>query len=408
MKDQTRAKIELRRYIDSMGEDVPLDWHNYQEGAMFETHCVFCGQTHNGHEVYLIDPVTSTKKELGVHSCNDCNNHVANMLAIEYGYGEVSDIPYKGEGIDTSHIDEEEIRDARLSKFLYELKFFAGIYKYYTHLDHSTDRYVDKQQNIRCAFCDRSVLHKSSDANWRTIETPVEGVDYITGGKVYICEVCDKKDLINKAMAKAFNTGLWIKIKCDSCKNEYRVTAEAKQIMNDDDAYSCYSCTYHALNNMPNGDIRYMAENHYPREDTPTRFKPMNCGCCYKPFYLDLTMSVKHIMDKYVVKRGKEEIILCKSCADLGFKKFLLQKFLYQFTDSRRFYIVILPMSKVDALRQNWIYEIVKLDPKKGAEVLSRSYVIENEKIYNVLLMANDYCWNIIRGDQPELWDTKE
>lgn len=395
-------KSSLELYLDSYGKDIPSSWGDYVAGGMFADLCVFCGKTHNDHEVFRLDPILDEKREVKVFCCNECSQKIEQMIRYNYPLNSPTDIDYM----------DEQAKNSRWHRLISGLQFNEDVYKYYTHLRPSRDYYAVQTYN-RCYVCNNLQTLPEESNTWNTIDVPVTNSTRLSGGKVWICFECELKltdiDLVYDMLIKTRNL---VKHKCCSCEQYYYVDSlehEVRVARNQGRAikveWLCPECTYNQIDILEPGDFLYLAEND---AEVQERFVPMlrdkqldECYGCELNFFMDLSISRDYL---YIIHSIHDQII-CEGCNTAGKKSFLLDPYVYKFID--KIFIQLKHGDRVN-VDDYWDYTVVKFARgKHECEILFLGVTEESEGD-EAIAIAMDEIYTKLYGDQQELWDKKD
>lgn len=395
-----RRRRELDRYIDSLGEELPIDFHEFISGALMQNRCIFCEDEHQGYMVYKMEPVNSTAKDMGIHACLDCAQHVEALLQREYDINtrQLDDITGPSE-------DEEKIalRD-RLMK-IENLTFDPDVYMFLVHHKPNADRFITDTCN-RCYIC--RAIHPShrldfayTDDDWQTIEVPVTLDGTLASGKVWVCDQCqDDIGNVNEIYEDHVWSGNLFPCTCDSCKDKYYINKEEwayrETFTQYKPAWLCTECAYLYLDNLEDNHWLFLEDNRSPRHDVMHRFITQPCSACARSFYLDLMITSDHLRIRNFVR---ENFVICEACASEGVKSFLLHEYTFNFQNN----IYIRMMREQEETQ--WDFSTIILRPgKSGLDQVFAGRTEESDPV-EAVLVAMEETRLLFHGSQKELWD---
>lgn len=401
--NEARRKKYLRKYVDSNGSEVPVDYQDYIPGGAKEKECVFCEDWHMNNKVFTWDPIEGkVARDLQIHSCDQCDMHVQVMLKQSFGREvEFDQEPLNfGQGYNarTIHFGEED----RLNDIINNLRFVDDAFQYYVHLNSNKDIYIQNDENNSCYVCgNRERGHPTmAYATWATIDVPVKRDNQLNGGKVFLCpkhEAAIENEFINVRGIEHLYTHFLIleKIKkavCTNCEATYYLTAEEAKSRNTDAQYVCPECALEAIDNTVDSDWLYSEKSKPARSYPPDRHLEQVCDTCGSCFFVDLMIDYKWLSNYHL--SGKK--ILCNTCIINGVKDFLEHLLVYNHHDN--VYI------KMIFNKYGWEYDIIRISRTSSSLEYLHKCKTDETDIAEAVAVAYHEVTLLFHGVQKELW----
>lgn len=288
----TKAKraAYLRRYINSLGVELPPDYGEYEEGSIFQRECVFCAEPHNNIPVYRYEPIGQVREATGCHACNDCSDMTNTMVRDNYPQLFSEDVD-QGRTID---FDESDWGNRRYKINLYNTtQQFDNTVKHY--LVHKSD------PNLQCYFCGQRAVTVDEE-----LLVPVTDSHELSGGRVKICQSCN-----NELWEGAKDPQQDLEQKCSYCGGVYLVTRDEfdrRHLNKTVGKHMCPECTYGGI---VQEQSKFSPLNDKVNESEPFfRFVYKSCNVCGTSFSIDLTLLHSKLIQIHEFKQG----IRCLLC----------------------------------------------------------------------------------------------
>lgn len=398
-----RCEIERKRYLASLGEEIPVDYNHFKLGNQKQDLCIFCEDPHDGIE--LLQYTWSRSGEgTETYLCAECNQHVETMLR-EDNNDEYSSFADKGfepkeriNPADTALSDENK----KITDLLANLKFSEDVYKYYRHVNPNEDSYVDNQQSDRCYIC--SKIDRGSRANayakppWGTIQVPIDVSNIMVGGHLWICVDCEKRvsERFGDKLESIYSHHMLLqnieRLTCPICRQYYYITKEEADSRKgfSELQYMCSECAY---------DATVMQAEHwlFSYEAIPPRTAPLErwigrtCKVCKEVFFVD-AFATHESLERYHLVGST---CYCTSCVKNGIKKALEGELIFNHHDM--VYI------RLRADNKYWKYKIIRLIPKESKFENLQSGSLNVSNIALAVSIAFKEVDRLFYGEQSEL-----
>ena len=341
MVTKTQRVAYLRRYLNSLGAELPPDHTDFQEGAIFGRECLFCNEPHSGAPVFKYHPIQQTRQSTGCHACNECDTLIMPMIKKEYPqlFSEDVDI---GKTVD---FEEGDWGNRQYKINLYNTtEEFDNTVKHY--LIHKSDPL------LKCYFCGNKAVTVD-----RTLKVPVSDSHILDGGRVKVCESCSSELWNNE------DSNVHIQSKCSYCGAGYLVKRDEfdrRHLNRTVGKHMCPECTY---NGIVQEQSKFSVLNDITNENEPYyRFIHKNCDICREPIVLDLTLLHSKLIQIHSIENSRG--IRCHLCYIFKIKDVKTQ-ILTSFND---LYVMVYKLDK------NWTYKLSKIVNNEEKVLLKPSF----------------------------------
>lgn len=266
--------VFLERYINSLGNEIPADYEDYQSGNSMGKYCPLCSEYHDRLPFMQYFPYDVPFRERlvkQVHLCSSCTAIIEkNLLPVLFNL--VEDPTFEKTAL-------------KIQTFNNGSRFGSDVASYLSHLDIVTDTYA-KIPLKRCYFCETILAGEKTSF---VLRVPMDAETTIVEGSIYVC----KKHYQMLDLTVQNNYYL---TNCVECKKEYFITASEydARVMSGSvtQQHYCGQCAYHKINELVPYDPLYLQENAGPIRETPMRrFLSKVCFACQQTFFLDLTID---------------------------------------------------------------------------------------------------------------------
>lgn len=382
----TRRSRTLTDYVDSLGSDLPPDYHYHQIGGVHQDECVFCLASHNNsYRVYKIEALKIERKDIEVWACSDCGLAIDAMILENYNSEWMQIVDTKS----GNYTKDSLKRFAAVSEALRNNAFTNDVALYYMRHNPKKDVFIENNTHLKCYRCD-DYVKGDIGKGWFPARVPVSNSLHLTGGLVRFCAQCWE----NNPLTETQNLANVAEAECTKCKSMYTLdSAELEYRVNrrvTDGVMLCPECAYRQIDAMDKLSPFFAEENESPRILVMLRFVQCECSLCKSTINVDLMMTEKFLKNRFIAEQAKFIKVLCTKCAP--FKDFLnSQPNTVKFSDT----IVI---------TFNWenkgfyIYQL----KDRGINLLLSE--ITKEKESELVCLAFYRTENLIFGKQGKLW----
>lgn len=370
--NKTGRVAYLQRYVNSKGVELPPDYDDFKEGAIFGRECVFCQHPHTLMPVFKFDPISEIRTATGTSCCDTCNGVIDTMIRLEY-----RQIWEEQHSADKNvDFDEKDWgnRGYKLNLYNTNEQFDRTVESYITH----------KCKVLRCYFCG-----ESADTEDPEIFVPVDTSPTLQGGKIKVCQKKCYDDIWEGSKADSVH----IHQKCSYCSSTYTITREEFDVRMETGTvgkHMCPECSYAGtVKEQEDGTVlcaTLKEEGNFRR----LVYKP--CQICKDVFTIDRTLLHSRLKKIHTVT-GTQATPRCATCYIFGKEDNSL--FVFQ---NDNLYCVVFHLDKTG---KNWSYRISKIVNSEEKVILRPPTTYKETSFLRCVGDAMDACMNI--GVQTEL-----
>lgn len=364
--------VHLQRYINSSGVELPPDWDDFTEDAIFGRECVFCQHPHTLSPVFKYEPITQTREATGLHSCDACSGLIQGMIRERYPEQYREDVE-TGRELD---FDEKDYGNRQYKLNLYNVN---------EQFDDTVESYIiHKNSTLKCYFCGEIAEIEDPE-----IHVPVSRSHQIDGGRVKVCRKKCYNDIWKSGQPESIHRSS----KCSYCGGGYIITEDEQQTRLSTGTlgkHMCPECTFAGIEeeqakNTVLADIVNTAEPF-------TRIIFKYCTICDEGFGIDLTLLHSRLKKIHTSNKGAPR---CLECYVFGIEDTTRQR-VYQLDEN--LYALIFYLDTSD---KNWSYRISKIVNGEEKVLLRPDNTYRKSKLLDCIADAIDAVENIAK--QTEL-----
>jgi len=330
--NKTGRVAYLQRYINSKGVELPPDYNDFIEGAIFGRECVFCQHPHTLIPVFRFDPVSEIKTATETYCCEACSGLVEQMMKLEYPqiWKELNNASKK--------VDFEE-------KDWGNRGYKLNLYNVNEQFDDTVETYViHKSNSLRCYFCGSRALPEDPE-----VSVPVDTSSSLQGGKVKVCQARCYEDIWETTRAESIH----IHQKCSYCSTPYIITREefdSRVKTGTIGKHMCPECSYAGVV-KEQADATVLVAT-LPEKPPYSRIIHKSCLICKDVFDIDRTLLHSKLKKVHTIPDTKNSP-RCSTCYIFGKEDNSIIVL-----ENEKLYCV---MFHLDKTGKNWSYRISKV-----------------------------------------------
>lgn len=363
----------LQRYVNSKGVELPPDYDDFIEGAIFGRECVFCQHPHTLIPVFRFEPITELRTSTGTYCCNACQTLIDTMVKLEYPQMWKEDARY------SKQVDFEE-------KDWGNRGYKLNLYNVNEQFDHTVESYITHKSKKRllCYFCGESCSPEDPE-----IFVPVDTSDILQGGKVKVCQKRCYEDIWENSRPESVH----IHQKCVYCSTTYMITKaefDKRTKLNTLGKHMCPECSY--AGSMKEQEDATVLAATAPEESLLARSVYKTCQICKDTFYIDRTLLHSKLKKIHTISNTQHSP-RCSTCYIFGRENdgiIILQ--------NNDFYCVLFHLDKTG---KNWSYRISKIINNEEKVILRPPTTYKETVFLKCVGDAMNACTEI--GIQTEL-----
>lgn len=321
----------LKRYISSLGVELPPDADEFKNGKLWAGECVFCQGPHNMNPVYIFTPVFKVRTDSNTYSCQDCATTIVQDL-IRVSYPEIYREFYAGK-VDFEPQDLGN-KHYRINLFNTNDAFDETVSKFFIKAH---------QVNFKCYFCGNK-----TDADSSELRVPVDHTTpTLTGGTIKVCGSCLNDIWDKESPSNNFEQ------KCAYCVQKYEITHDEYIYRKEKDSlnkHMCPICTEEGITKEQfSSSVFSSVLADAINNSTPFhRFVYKTCSICSETLQIDLTLLHSRLKKIHTPEKGRHR---CNTCYIFKVSS-IDERFVAKVND---FYCVIFYLDK------QWSYRISKV-----------------------------------------------